>query len=469
MSKFGVIVTTRAFFPGFLALDAREIVLRRLKSMGHQAVIIDEDATKYGAVESYDDAAKCAELFRNHRDEIDGIIVILPNFGEEGPVSAAIDMAKLDVPVLIVASDDEKDKMDLAHRRDAFCGKLSLTANLYQYGIKFTNTHTHTLPLDSEDFDYEVDYFSRVCNVFKGLRGARIGAVGARPAAFQTVRYSEKLLQRSGISVSVIDMSDMISKASSLKDDDPDVIEAIERISSYGTLNEEATSEKVLLNAKLLTALTAWLKENRCDAFAFQCWDSLQHNFGCASCLSMSMLGELGIPGACEMDVSGAVSMLAMSLATGSPAGYLDWNNGFSDDRNKCVCLHCSSFPNSFLGEKPEIGSLDVLGTTIDRELCFGANKGRVQPGPFTFLKVSTDDIQGKIRYYVGEGEFTDDNDVYTPGAFATCYVPNLQQLLNYLVKNGFEHHVCMGRTNVAEVIEEALGNYLGWDGYVHN
>jgi L-fucose isomerase-like protein len=469
MSTFGVLITTRAFFPGFLALDAREIVLRRLEKMGHRAILVGENDTRYGAIENADDAKKCAELFKAHRDEIEGVLVILPNFGDEVAVSSTLDMAKLDVPVLVAASDDEKSKMDLAHRRDSFCGKLSLTANLYQYGIKFTNTHTHTLTLDSDDFDREIDFFDRVCRVVNGLRGARIGAVGARPAPFQTVRYSEKLLQRAGISVSVIDMSDMLARAKALSDDDPAVLERVKLIGEYGNLNDDATSDKVLLNAKLYVALSSWLKENRCDAFALQCWDSLQYNYGCAACLSMSMLGEEGIPGACEMDVTGAVSMLAMKLATGIPSGYLDWNNGFVDDRDMCVCLHCSNFPNGFLGDKPEIGSLDVLGTTIDRELCFGANKGRINPGPFTFLKVSTDDIQGKIRYYVGEGEFTDDRDIYTPGGFGTCRVPNLQKLLDHLVKNGFEHHVCMGRTHVSEVLAEALGNYLGWDGYKHS
>jgi L-fucose isomerase-like protein len=430
-------------------------------------VIIGENETKYGAVESFEDAEKCAELFKSHREEIEGILVILPNFGDEVGVSTTLDLAKLDVPVLVVASDDEKSKMDLAHRRDSFCGKLSLTANLYQYGIKFTNTHTHTLTLDSDDFNAEVDYFSRICRVVNGIKGARIGAVGTRPAPFQTVRYSEKLLQRSGISVSVIDMSDMLAQAKALANDDPEVLEKADQIGAYGRLNDDATKEKVLLNAKLGVALKHWLDKNHCDAFAMQCWDSLQYNFGCAACLSMSMLGEAGIPAACEMDVTGAVTMLAMSLAAGIPAGYLDWNNGFSDDRNKCVCLHCSNFPKSFMGETPEIGSLDVLGTTIDRELCFGANKGRVQPGPFTFMKISTDEIKGKIRFYVGEGEFTND-DIYTPGGFAMCKVNNLQKLMDHLVKNGFEHHVCMGRTNVAEVLNEALGNYLGWEGYVH-
>lgn len=176
MSTFGVLITTRAFFPGFLALDAREIVLRRLEKMGHRAILVGENDTRYGAIENADDAKKCAELFKAHRDEIEGVLVILPNFGDEVAVSSTLDMAKLDVPVLVAASDDEKSKMDLAHRRDSFCGKLSLTANLYQYGIKFTNTHTHTLTLDSDDFDREIDFF----DIRLRLRPGPLAAAGDR-------------------------------------------------------------------------------------------------------------------------------------------------------------------------------------------------------------------------------------------------------------------------------------------------
>ncbi len=467
MSTFGVIVSTRGFFPGELALDARKIVVNRLRTLNHEVIIIPESETKFGAVAEYSDAVICANLFKAHREEIDGVIVVLPNFGDELAVSTTLDLAKLDVPVLIVASDDDVDKMDLAHRRDSFCGKLSLAANLYQYGIKYTNTHTHTLPLDSDMFDKEVDYFSRVCNVVGGLKGARIGAIGARPDAFRTVRYSEKLLQRSGITVSVSDMSTMIAAAQALDNDDNRVQEKAKAMCGYGTMNEDFTDSKLLLNAKLGVALDDWLAENDCDAFAFQCWDSIENNYGCAPCLNMSMLSESGIPAACEMDVVGAVTMLAMKLAVGSPSAYLDWNNSYTDDRDKCVCLHCSNFPKSFMGGEPEIGSLDVLSTTIQKDLCFGACKGRIAAGDFTFAKVSTDDVNGEVKFYAGEGRFTDD-PMWTPGGFGVCEVPGLQKLMDYMVKNGFEHHVCMGRGKYAEVLEEALCNYLGWKGYIH-
>lgn len=465
---FGIIVSTRAFFPGSLALTARGIVERRMAALGHDIVMIEESAVKYGAIESYDDALKCAELFKANRERIDGVVVVLPNFGDEVGVSSTLALAQLNVPVLVVAADDSLDALDLAHRRDAFCGKLSVCANLNQNGIPFTNTTTHTLPLDSAQFDAEIDRFSRICAVVRGMRGARIGAIGTRPDPFRTTRYSEKLLQKSGITTCVIDMSDMEANAAAYDDNDPVVVENVARIRAYGNPNADATDEKLIKNAKLLAAVEAWVKKMHINAFALQCWDSLEWHFGCAACLTMSMLGESGVPAACEMDVMGAVTMLAMSLAAGSPAGYLDWNNNYADDRDKCICLHCSNFPKSFMqNEQPEIGSLDVLSTTIEKDLCFGACKGRVAAGPFTFAKVTTDDFTGKVKFYTGHGEFTDD-PAWTPGGFAVCHVPGLQDLMHYMAKNGFEHHVCMGRGNVADILMEALGNYLGWEGYCH-
>ena len=120
--------------------------------------------------------------------------------------------------MLVQACDDDLDKLDVANRRDAFCGKLSVCNNLYQYGIPFTNTSLHTYPIDSQHFAKDLGFFARVCRVVKGLRSARIGAIGARPAAFQTVRFSEKILQAAGITVIPVDLSEIIFGAQALTD-----------------------------------------------------------------------------------------------------------------------------------------------------------------------------------------------------------------------------------------------------------
>ena len=426
---FGLIVGTRNIFNAKLAEEAKKVLLKKMDQWGYDYVILPSEETPTGNIETYQDAKKCAALFSKNRDKIDGVIVVLPNFGDELGIVNTLSQAKLDVPVLIQACDDDNDKVDVYSRRDAFCGKLSVCNNLYQYGIPFTDTAYHTYPLDSKMFEQDVKKFAGVCRVVGGIKGARIGQIGTRPQAFQTMRDSEKILQANDMTVIPVDLSEIF--AATLKIDD---------------------------NAKELKEI---------DAAGIQCWDSLETNYGCAACLTMSMLGQKLIPCACETDLTGVVSMYALMLASEKPSALLDWNNNFGEDRNMCVCTHCSNYPQAFFQSDVEIGSLDVLGTVLGQEDTFGAVKGKVAPGPLTYFRISTDDPKGTIKSYLGEGEIT--KDPYgMDGGIAVTKIANLQKLMKYMCKNGFEHHVSMGRGHVADIIEEAVSTYLGWDLYRH-
>lgn len=465
--KLGVIVTNRSFFPAHLVLTERRNVLGRLAAKGIGAVILGEEETPLGAVMTLSDAKACAALFQKHRDAIDGVLVILPNFGDETAVAETLDRAKLDVPVLIVACDDDLARLQLENRRDAFCGKLSVMNNLYQRGIRFTQTLRHTMTLTGPEFGTELDRFAGICRVVRGISRARIGAIGARPGAFHTVRYSEKLLQASGITVGTVDLSEIIAAAQAMEHT-PEVEAMMAKIRAYGRIAPSVSEAKIERQVKLALALEGWVSDNECDASAVQCWDSIQNNYGCATCLSMSMMGEAGRPSACEMDVTGAVTMLALQLASGNPSAYLDWNNNWGAEDNVCINLHCSNFPKSFFGKpEVEIGTLDVLGTTLGQENTFGAVKAQVAEGPMTFAKITTDDRNGRIKAYVGEGTFRADT-VPTPGGVALCQVDNLQALLHHMGRNGYEHHVAMNRGLTADILVEAFENYLGWDVYRH-
>jgi L-fucose isomerase-like protein len=466
-TRFGLIVGTRNIFNGNLARNARTELLSVLKGLGIEYVIPPENATRNGAIETVKDAALCAELFRAERDTIDGVVVVLPNFGDELGVVETLLRANLDVPVLVQASDDENDKVDLTSRRDAFCGKLSVCNNLYQNGIKFTDTTRHTCAVTSSEFAEDLKRFAAVCRTVKGLRTLRVGQIGTRPGAFRTVRYSEKLLQMTGISVEPIDLSEIFAAAERIDSKDAEFQEKIDRIRSYGKIVPGIPRELIEKQAKLGLAIDRWMDTNDLDASAVQCWDSILDNYGCAACLSMSMMGESGRPSACETDIAGAVSMYALLLAGGSVPGFLDWNNNFAQDANKCVCTHCSNYPKSFMGNEIEIGNLDVLSTVRDPKSCFGAIKGHVATGKMTFFRISTDDTNGRIKAYVGEGAFTDD-PYGMNGGIAVCEIPRMRKLLATLCANGFEHHVAMARGAFASVLNEATGKYLGWTVYDH-
>lgn len=465
---FGVIIGTRAYFNSELAKDVRKQLLMTLTDRGYDYVILPEDATPTGSssIETREDGLKCAELFRRNRDRIDGIIVSLPNFGFEIGIINAISVADLNVPVLVQACDDENDKVDLDSRRDAFCGKISVCNNLYQYGIPFTDTALHTYSIYSDQLVKDIDKFAGVCRVVNGLRHARIGAIGARPAGFQTVRASEKLLQKSGITVVPVDLSEILGAARKIEDTDEELLKKLDEIKCYAAVPKEY-SDKLALQAKFGVAVERWIEANQIDAVAVQCWDSLEQNYGCAACVTMSMLGEKLLPAACEVDIAGAVSMYALTLAAQGQSALLDWNNNFAEDRNKCVCTHCGNFPKSFVQNDLKLGTLGVLGRTLGKVNTFGAVYGKVTKGDFTFFRISTDDTKGCIKAYLGTGEITDD-PYGMDGCIAVTTVNNLQTLMKHICKNGFEHHVAMVRNDVKEILNEAIENYLGWNLYVH-
>lgn len=457
----GVIVGNRGFFPGHLAATGRVDILRALADEGMDAVIIDAAATNHGAIESRDEARACADLFRQHRDRIDGVVVTLPNFGDERAVADTLRMAGLHVPVLVHATSDDPAKMTIDHRRDAFCGKMSVCNVLTQYGIPYSLTSQHTQRPESTVFREDLRTFAAVCRVVKGLRGARIGAIGARPAAFKTVRYSEKILERAGISVEPIDLSEILGRIARLTDSDAGVQDKLAAMTAY--VDTSGVPDAPLLKmAKLGLVMDRWMKEVDVTISAVQCWTAMEEYFGVVPCTIMSMLSNANLPSACEVDVMGTISMYALTLASQSPAALLDWNNNYGDDPNKAVCFHCSNLPLDFF-ESPVMDYQEIIAGTVGRDNTYGTIVGKVKAGPMSFARFSTDDATGAIRGYVGEGRFTKD-PLTTFGGAGVVEIAQLQTLLKHICRNGFEHHVAGTFSNVADAVHEATTRYLGWD-----
>ncbi len=464
-TSFGVLVGNRGFFPSHLIESGRKEILQTLEDGGFGAVVLDTEATPYGSVESLDDAKKCAALFQEHADDIDGILVTLPNFGDERAVAETIRRAGLDVPVLVHAFPDEVGKMSLADRRDGFCGKMSVCNNLVQYGAKYSLTTRHTEAVDSDQFATDLQWFGAVCRIVGGLKQARIGAIGARVAPFKTVRFSEKILEASGISVDVVDLSEILGQVDRLDDEAEEVQDQLAEVRAYVPL-DQVPEHALIKMAKLSLVIDQWLAENEIDAFAFQCWDAIEKYLGIVPCAVMSMLSQKLIPAACEVDVTGAIGMYAMALASGQPSALLDWNNNYGDDPNKCVLFHCSNLPKDVFGEVC-MGRHAILADAVGPENAWGICAGRIKPGSFTYTRVSTDDLAGVVRVYTGEGRITDD-PLETFGGYGVAEVPNLQVLLIYICSNGFEHHVAINQSRVADAVYEAMDNYLEWDVYYH-
>ncbi len=464
-TTLGVIIGNRDFFPDKLVAEARKEVIELFAKLNIVPIMLSDADTKLGGVETFSDAQKCATLFKAHEASIEGILVVLPNFGDEKGVAETIQWSGLKVPVLVQAYPDDLDKMDVVNRRDAWCGKISVCNNLYQFGIKYTLTSQHVCALNNPIFEKDLLEFTSVCKVVTGLKNLRIGAIGARPTAFNTVRYSEKILQRNGISVTTVDLSEILGNANKLTANDPLVKDRIEKILGYA--NKGNTPNEALIQiAKLDIVLNDFMQENSLDATAIQCWTSLQKNYGCNVCTSMSMMSENMLPSACEVDVTGTLSMYAMQLASGTPSALVDWNNNYATDQSKVVLFHCGNWAKHFLTDIT-ISNAPILGTSVGTENTYGALDGRTPAMPLTYGRITTDDTKGIIKAYIGEGELTNDA-LATFGNRAVAQIDNLNGLMNYVCKNGFEHHVVMNASKTASVLKESFENYLGWDTYLH-
>jgi L-fucose isomerase-like protein len=463
--SLGVIFGNRDFFPDKLVAEARADLIKLLKKTGIDAVMLEPTDTKLGGVETFAEARKCADLFRKHRDRLGGILVVLPNFGDEKGVVDTLKLSGVTVPVLVQGCPDDLDRLDVVRRRDAFCGKISVCNNLRQSGIPFSLTRRHVMSLLDPAFRADLANFVAVCRVVRGMRRVRIGAVGARPGAFNTVRYSEKILERNGVTITTIDLSEILARAAKLGENDGPVKDKIAQIKAYAA-TAGAPPAKLVQMARLGVVLDDFVAANGLDATAIQCWNSLQENHGCNVCTSMSMMSENFLPSACEVDVTGALTMYSMQLASASPSALVDWNNNYGDDENKCVLFHCGNWAKSFLPDA-KVATAPILGSTLGVENTWGALEGRTPAAPLTFGRLTTDDCAGIIRAYVGEGELTND-ELRTFGTRAVARVPHLQRLLRYVCTEGFEHHVVMNASRTADVLEEAWHRYLGWPVYRH-
>ena len=461
----GLIVGNRGFFPDHLAKSGREEMVRVLEAANLDVVALAPEASKYGAVETREEARRCAELFKQNATRIDGIIVTLPNFGEERAIADALRLADLRVPVLIQATPDDPGKMGIAMRRDSFCGKMSACNNLRQYGIPYSITTLHTEAPGSPEFAKDLQWFLSVCRIVRGFRNLRVGAIGARPAAFNTVRFSEKILEANGISVETLDLSEVLGRIERMKDNDDRAQAKLAAIHKY----VDATSvpaAALMKMAKLGAVVDHWMKETEVTISAVQCWTSLEENLGVVPCTVMSMMSNELLSSACEVDICGVLAMHALQLASSTPSALLDWNNNYGADPNKAVCFHCSNLPKHFF-RSVKMDFQEIIAGTVGKENTFGTCVGLIKPEKMTFARFSTDDTAGKMRGYVGQGRFTED-PLNTFGGAGVVGIEQMQKLLHYICENGFEHHVAANLSTVAPAVYEATTRYLGWNMYWH-
>ena len=459
-STFALFFGNRGFFPASLMAEARQELPRLLKAWGHDTLTLQADATRHGAIETAREGTLYANFLQENKGQFDGVILCLPNFGDETGAVAALKDAG--VPILIQAYPDELDKMSPEQRRDAFCGKFSIMDMFYQYGIKFSALKPHVVKPSSERFRANVDHFDRVCRVVNGLRGMTVGAIGARTTAFKTVRIDEVALQRHDITMETLDLAGVFARIEAVKPSDPAYEAKAERLKGY-TSWEGVPGEAFDKLVRLGVTLDAIIEEYRMDAIALRCWVEMQELLGISPCVLLGELNNRGIPAACEVDVGNAVVMYALHLASGKPAACLDWNNNYAEDDDKCILFHCGPVPLELMADSGRIADHAILANAVGEGCGYGCHVGRIAPFDFTFGSMLTD--SGKLRFYLGQGTFTEDP---IPPEFFGCggvaEFEALQDVLLHVGYNGFRHHTSVTPGQVLAPVREALEYYLGFE-----
>lgn len=434
-----------------------------LKKLGHDTLMMDIGATRYGAVSNKEDAAKYSRFLKDNEGNYDGVILSLPNFGDES--SAVEALREAGVPILIHGYPDTLDKMAPEFRRDSFCGKFSVMDVFHQYGIKFTALKPHVVTPDSKTFERNIEHFDRVCRVVKGFRDMVVGAVGSRTTAFKTVRIDELALQQNGITMEVIDLVEVFARMKELADSSSDYTAKAERLKNY-TNFDRVPAEAFDKIVRLGVVLDRLFEEWNLDAMGFRCWIELQRQLNISACVLLSEMNDRLLPVACEVDMGNAVMQYALYRTNGKATACLDWNNNYGDDDEKCILFHCGSTAQSLMKGKGNVVDHSMLqhDPLVGPNCSFGCNEGRIAEFPFGFGSMTT--RNGKLKFYLGEGRFTDDP---IPDEFFGCggvaEIKNLQDVLLFVGKNGHRHHVSVtpGERMVAP-LKEALEYYLGYD-----
>lgn len=457
---FALYFANRGFFPETLIASAREEMYAAVERAGYQHIEMAPDATRNGAIETAEEGRVYAKWLKEHEGEFDGVIMCLPNFGDENGAVPALRDAN--VPILIQAYPDEFGLMDFEHRRDSYCGKFSISDMFNQFGIKYTLFPPHVVHPSSDAFQKNLKDFAAVCRVVKANRRFTIGGIGARTTAFKTVRWDEVTLQKYGITFESYDLSELFSRMRAMKDGRDAVREKMEALKKYTDFSK-CPEEHMKWITKMAVAIDDMVESYHFDALSLRCWNEMHQEFAICPCVLLSELNNRGIATSCEMDVANVVTMRALQAASEGPAGCVDWNNNYGDDPDKVILFHCGPIAQDLMEARGTVGVHKMFAKGNDPDHGWGVNEGRIAAMPMTYSSATT--LNGKLYTYAGEGAFTGEPiEAAYFGCAGVAKIDDLQRKVIYMQRAGFRHHTTFARGHVKEVLSEALSNYLGYE-----
>ena len=450
--KLGVVPTRRFIFSKEDALKFKDLTYKKLDELGVNYVDI-EDINEEGLFYSEGDLEAIKE--KMIKGSVDALFFPHCNFGTEDIVGKLA--KKMGLPVLLWGPRDEEPLKDGSRLRDSQCGLFATGKVLRRFKVPFTYMPNDTL--DSLSFERGIRNFLAAANVVKVFKNMRILQISTRPSDFWTMMYNEgELLERFGIQISPIPLSDLVRKAKELIENPTDEVKSTVE---YIRENMEicVNDEGVLKVAALKTAMKHFIDELNCQAAAIQCWDSLQAELGLMPCAGNALLTDEGIPVACETDIHGAItSVIAQAAAMGRTAPFFaDWTVRHPENENGELLQHCGPYPISLCkaGTKAKLSSPFALPGEKP-----GAVLSEIKGGKMTILRFDGDN--GNYSLLAGNAKGIP--GPYIWGTYVWIEVKDWLKLEKKLVEGPYVHH-CVGvHEDVLPVVYEALRYIEGLD-----
>ncbi len=444
--KIGYAPTRRDVFSKEEAQRYKKIVFEKVKQFDAELVDI-EDINEEGLLFDDKDVHKVVEKFK--AAGVDGIFFPHCNFGSEHCVGkVASQMGK---PVLIWGPRDDAPLPNGDRSRDTQCGLFATGKVLRRFNVPFTYIVNTTV--DDQIFEKGYEDFIAVCAVVKAMKNLRILQIATRPDAFWTMICNEgELLEKFGIQVFPVTMSDLVLKVEEIKKntDTPEFKETYEsavKLIDFSKLTEEETVNIVAIKM----AMKSLCLDNGCKAVAIQCWTVLQDLLHVMPCLANGLLTEEGIPTVCETDIHGAISSIIIQEASRrrKPIFFADLTVRHPENDNAELLWHCGNFPPSII-RKDQTPYVDY--NFIMESHCPGVGVWEIEHGDVTICRFDGD--HGNYQLLIGEGKGVD--GPATKGTYMWFEVKDWPKFEEKIVTGPYVHHCAGAYGKYATVLYEA-------------
>ena len=385
------------------------------KGLGHKDLIFDD--------------ASAADIINRFRDsDVDAILIINCNFGNE---EAAADIAKaLGKPVLLWAPLDDEYYVDGMRPTDSQCGLFGVSRQMQRYHIPFS--HLPCCRVESEEFAKGFDSFVRVACMVKNFRGMRIGQIGARPQPFFSVICNEgELMEKFGIRIVALNFAMIQQRFEAAKELYADEIKEYEKYFLNNFKLDELTPKYINSMATLAATYKHLYDEFNLDVISAECWTATPLMFdGLAPCAVYGLLNDMGYMVSCESDLHCAMTMALLKCATlgeGKPL-FGEFTVRHPENKNAELLWHCGPFP---LSQKAESG-IDSTARLVNQREWF-----RAKDGTYTVARID----QESGEYYVLPMLCKTTEGPQTHGTYIWGEFEDLQSVEDRLIDGPYIHH----------------------------